>query len=194
MNPAELTLAILAGGKGTRLGGVMKGLIEVEGRTVIERLLDLRPLASEALLSGADPALGRFGLPRVSDLEPFHGPPAGVVSLLLRASTPWVLVVACDAPYVNGEVVRPLLDAADDTADSAHVVLFEATGRFDPFPGLYRRALALEWRKALPTNPSLQALLLGVKTRLVTRPGGRALESINTPDELERARGRLPGR
>jgi molybdopterin-guanine dinucleotide biosynthesis protein A len=191
MNPADVTLAILAGGKGTRLGGVMKGLIEVEGRTVIERLLDLRPLASEVLLSGVDPALQRFGLPQVADLEPFHGPPAGVVSLLLRASTPWVLVVACDSPYVSVEVVRPLLEAADDATD---VVLFEAAGRFDPFPGLYRRALALEWKKVLPSNPSLQALLRGVKTRLVTRPVGRALEGINTPEELERARGRLPGR
>ncbi len=189
MTPAALTLGILAGGKGTRLGGVAKGLIEVEGRTVIDRLLDLRPLAAEALLSGTDPELARFGLPQVPDLEPFHGPPAGVVSLLLRAATPWVLVLACDSPNVSQDVARLLLDAANDEID---VALFEAAGRFDPFPGVYRRALAEPWAKALPERPSLQALLTGAKTRLLPRPSGRALDGINTPEELARAGGRLP--
>jgi len=52
-----VSVAIVAGGGATRLGGVCKPLLRVRGRPVLERLLALRTLADEVLLVSADPRL-----------------------------------------------------------------------------------------------------------------------------------------
>ena len=68
-----VSLAIVAGGSATRLGGVCKPLLRVRGRTVLERLLALRTLADEVLLVSADPRLPDAGLRRVEDVLPGRG-------------------------------------------------------------------------------------------------------------------------
>src|SRR4051812_15758133 len=98
---SELTLAILAGGAGKRLGGKAKGLLTADGVTYLERVLQLGQLCSEAMIVSSDPDYDRFGVRRVEDVEPDRGAPGGVVTALLSSRTPWVLVVACDMPFVT---------------------------------------------------------------------------------------------
>jgi molybdopterin-guanine dinucleotide biosynthesis protein A len=191
---SELTLAILAGGEGRRLGGVAKGLIEIEGRTVIERLLALAPLAREVLLVANDPApYARFGLRTVADVVAGKGAPGGVHAALAQARAPRVLAVACDMPFVTPEAIAPLLEAP------ARDVVVYGDGRIEPFPGLYAAHLASEWAARLDEAPSLQSLCRHFAHTLVPRerlravdPQGRALLSINTPEDLQRLRAALP--
>ena len=102
MNSEDVTFAILAGGRGSRLGGCAKGLLEVGGQTLLS--LQLRSAAAfknrVLVADDAVPYLG-FDLDVVRDVEPGSGAPGGVVSALLAARTAWVLVVACDMPFVN---------------------------------------------------------------------------------------------
>src|SRR6266851_3734325 len=75
----DVTLAIIAGGGGHRLGGVAKGLLTLEGRPLIERILDLRPRFSEVLLVADNPgAYKAYGLRSVPDLVEGRGAPGGV--------------------------------------------------------------------------------------------------------------------
>ena len=90
----DVSLAIVAGGGATRLGGVCKPLLRVSGRPVLERLLALRTLAEEVLLVSADPRLPDAGVRRVTDLLPGRGAPGGVHAALAQTRSPWVLAVA----------------------------------------------------------------------------------------------------
>ncbi len=179
--PHDLTLAILAGGKGTRLGGVPKGLLVHQGRAFVERLLDLKGLAHEALIISGDERYDLFGVRRVEDVEPGRGAPGGVVTALLHASTPWVVVVACDMPFIDHQTVEALLQADGDH----EVCCYRRHGELEPLLALYRASLGAAWRPKLGANPSLRSLLKSVKVKAIESADPRALDGINTPAELE---------
>src|SRR5713226_3674568 len=104
----DVTLAIIAGGGGHRLGGVAKGLLTLEGRPLIERILDLRPRFSEVLLVADNPgAYKAYGLRSVPDLVEGRGAPGGVHAALgtwcascsrrLRRTSIWSVSRSIDA-------------------------------------------------------------------------------------------------
>lgn len=181
---SDLTLAILAGGKGARLGGVAKGLIGVQGRPVLARLLELRGLASEVLLIADDAApYAAFGLRAVGDVERGRGAPGGVVSALLAAATPWVLITACDMPFVTAAAAERLLAAI---SPGVEVVAFRRGGRLEPLFGLYRASLGAGWRARLGEDRSLRALAESARLVTLEVDDPRQLDSLNTPDDLAR--------
>jgi molybdopterin-guanine dinucleotide biosynthesis protein A len=183
----EVTLGLLAGGQGRRLGGVAKGLLEVEGRPVLGWLLDLAPGLGGVLLGANEPApYAAFGLTVVGDVVAGKGAPGGVVSLLEAATTPWVLCVACDMPFVRREHVEALRLQTDGSVDA---VVAARGGSMEPLCGLYRSSLGARWRPALVDDPSLRALVASVRFEQVELDP-RALDSLNTPDELAHAQSR----
>jgi len=115
--PDHITGLVLAGGRATRMGGIDKGLVEFDGRALIERAIArLRPQVAEMLIS-ANRSLDRyraFGFPVLLDadegLEPFPGPLAGMLAGLRAARTPWLAVVPCDAPFLPTDLVSRLAD------------------------------------------------------------------------------------
>ncbi|OJT17335.1 molybdenum cofactor guanylyltransferase [Archangium sp. Cb G35] len=189
---ADVTLAVIAGGKGERLGGVAKGLLEVEGRTVLERVLELGRRCGDVLLVTNEPGpYARFHLRTVEDAVKGRGAPGGVHAALVGARTEWVLAVACDMPFVSEAAVRVLLDARGPEVDA---VCFTVGGRVEPLLALYRRTLSDEWGEALKKEePSLRALLSRCRTKLLPEEALRAVDaelravvSVNTPEDLER--------
>jgi molybdopterin-guanine dinucleotide biosynthesis protein A len=194
----EVTLAIIAGGKGERLGGVAKGLLEVEGRTVLERVLGLSRLFGEVLLVANDAApYARFGVRTVADVVRGRGAPGGVHAALVGARTEWVLAVACDMPFVSEAAVRVLLDARAPEVDA---VAFTVAGRVEPLLALYRKTLAEKWGETLRTEePSLRQLLAGCRTKSLPEEALRAVDgelraviSVNTPEDAARHGATLP--
>ncbi len=184
-----LSLAIVAGGSATRLGGVCKPLLRVGGRTVLERLLALGTLADEVLLVSADPRLPDSGVRRVEDVLRGRGAPGGVQAALARASAPWVLAVAGDMPFLDGRAVLPLLEARQEDVDA---VAYTVAGRLEPLAAVYRSALASRWADTLARGgASFRALW--AELRGVTLPESvlreatgevRAVLSLNLPSDL----------
>jgi molybdopterin-guanine dinucleotide biosynthesis protein A len=168
----ELTLAILAGGRGERLGGVDKGSLRCEGRTLLERLHDLAALTRDVLVIRAE-----------DDLVRGKGAPGGLTTALCRAKTPFVLAVCCDMPHVTLAAARALTEADVDDA-----VAFETRQGLQPFPGLYRAALGPLWRARLERDdPALRELLVSTRLRRLdlkpADPTGRSVLSVNTPED-----------
>ncbi|QRN97833.1 molybdenum cofactor guanylyltransferase [Archangium violaceum] len=195
---ADVTLAVIAGGRGERLGGVAKGLLEVEGRPVLARLLDLGRLFEGVLLVANDPGpYARFGVRTVEDVVRGRGAPGGVHAALVGARTEWVLAVACDMPFVAEAAVRVLLGERGPEVDA---VCFTVEGRVEPLLAVYRRELAGPWGEALRAEePSLRNLLSRCRARLlpeaalrVVDAGARSVVSVNTPEDLARYLARLP--
>jgi molybdopterin-guanine dinucleotide biosynthesis protein A len=116
VNPAardpEVTAVILAGGKGRRMGGEDKGLLELNGRLLIDYIIDaLRPQSGHIIIN-ANRNLDRYrasGYPVVADMLGDHfGPLAGMATGMQAATTPLLLVVPCDSPFIPAQLCSML--------------------------------------------------------------------------------------
>lgn len=130
--------AILAGGKGSRLGGTQKGLIEIGGETLAARLVRLAsPLFSEIMLIANEPSLYAFlGVPVYSDDAPGRGPLEGIATALRRARSERVLVMACDMPLITRKALETL---ASWKSDSQVIAPLSSNG-LEPLFALYARS------------------------------------------------------
>jgi molybdopterin-guanine dinucleotide biosynthesis protein A len=116
LESARVAAVILAGGQGRRMGGADKGLIEYQGRPLIEwALAALTPQTGELLISAnrnleTYAAYGHRVLPDA--LPDFPGPLAGVLAALEAVNADWLLVVPCDTPHLPADLAQRLLAAA----------------------------------------------------------------------------------
>jgi molybdopterin-guanine dinucleotide biosynthesis protein A len=131
--------AIIAGGRATRFGGRIKAHLEVEGRRIIDRQLEvLRPLFADIAVCSDDAApYADTGLPVLADAVPNQGPLGGIVSALEWSPRSRVFAVACDMPFLDARVIELLL------ARSGELVVPIVAGRPDPLHAVYSRS-ALE--------------------------------------------------
>jgi len=126
----RISAVILAGGQGRRMGGVDKGLVPLQGRTMVERVLArLRPQVDEVLIN-ANQNLDRYraiGVPVFSDdIGGFAGPLAGLHAGLGHANYPLVVTAPCDSPFLPQDLVARLADALEaQGADLAVAHTFE---------------------------------------------------------------------
>lgn len=112
----SLSAVVLAGGQGRRMGGADKGLIDYQGRPLIEwALATLASQVAEIVIS-ANRNLDRYaayGYRVLPDTLPdFPGPLAGVLAALEAVDTEWLLVVPCDTPHLPADLASRLLQAA----------------------------------------------------------------------------------
>lgn len=107
----DAAAALISGGKASRLDGRVKALIEIGGRTILERQLDvLRPRFPAIAIAANDatPYQGT-GLPVLADQVLGQGPLAGIAAALRWCRRPYLLVVAGDMPYLDPRVIDRLL-------------------------------------------------------------------------------------
>jgi molybdopterin-guanine dinucleotide biosynthesis protein A len=190
------------------MGGIAKGLIEIEGQPILGTLLDrLTPLADETLLlTNADlasayaPLLDRWSAQSASaparppvhtvlDPEKHAGPVAAFVTGLERARGRVCLAVACDMPFASAALYRQLITLRQQ--HNAVAAVPRAADLLQPFHAVYRRQPALEVLRNTPTVGKL--LLIGALHRMqpaildVPMPEARAFANLNTPADLEAA-------
>ena len=122
---ADVTLVVLAGGEGRRMGGVDKGLQPFRGRPLIEHVIErVGPQTAGVLISANRnrDQYARYGYPVTADLRPdFPGPLAGIEAALTRLATPWALVAPCDLPGLPLDL-RARLGAALDRSGTGAAV------------------------------------------------------------------------
>lgn len=138
IDPDEITGLILAGGRGSRMGGVDKGLQNHQGLPLaMHALLRLQPQVGHVMIN-ANRNLGAYesmGVPVWPDaLADYPGPLAGFLAGLERCETPYLVTVPCDTPNFPADLVARLADAlvAED-ADLAMAATLEA-GRLQVQP------------------------------------------------------------
>ncbi|EHQ53576.1 molybdopterin-guanine dinucleotide biosynthesis protein A [Ectothiorhodospira sp. PHS-1] len=120
-----ITGAILAGGRGTRMGGRDKGLIPLAGGYMVEQVIDrLRPQVSDMLLNANrnETFYADLGLPVVGDdIGDYAGPLAGLAACLRASRHPWVVTCPCDAPLLPTDLAPRLIHAAHEQATDLSV-------------------------------------------------------------------------
>ncbi|MEY0766194.1 MULTISPECIES: molybdenum cofactor guanylyltransferase MobA [Providencia] len=110
----SITGVILAGGRGTRMGGQDKGLVLLSGKPLYQHILArLQPQVGEVLIN-ANRNQARYSeslLTVISDLNNhFSGPLAGMQSALHHATTDWLLFVPCDVPAFPLNLVEKMFN------------------------------------------------------------------------------------
>ncbi len=132
---AMLSAAVLAGGKSRRLGR-NKALLDVNGKKIIEHVLEIvSPLAHETLIVANDPApYHEFNVPVTPDIKLGGGPLSGIHGALTASRTDYVLVVSCDLPLLSRECLAPLIAQypGNDITIYKHK-------HFEPLCAVYRR-------------------------------------------------------
>jgi molybdopterin-guanine dinucleotide biosynthesis protein A len=109
---SEITGLILAGGRGSRMGGVDKGLQNHLGMPLaMHALLRLSPQVAQVMIN-ANRNLGAYesmGVPVWPDALPdFAGPLAGFLAGLEHCETPYLLTVPCDSPMFPDDLAARL--------------------------------------------------------------------------------------
>jgi len=130
----DITGLILAGGRGSRMGGVDKGLQTYRGiPLVMHALMRLSPQVGHVMVN-ANRNLGAYealGVPVWPDALPDHaGPLAGFLAGLERCETPWLVTVPCDTPHFPSDLVARLAQAAADTG--AEIAMARTSGADGP--------------------------------------------------------------
>lgn len=143
MTPASLrdsvTGLVLAGGRGSRMGGVDKGLQAFGGQALAAHALQrLRPQVG-ALMINANRNLDAYrqmGVPVWPDEWPEQpGPLAGMAVGLAHCATPWLVTVPCDTPGFPEDLVARLLRAAqEEGAELAMAATAGSGGALQPQP------------------------------------------------------------
>lgn len=110
--PQDITGAILAGGRSSRMGGIDKGLVNFRGVPMVQHVIRAMESEVDTLLINANRNADKyagFGYRVVADMiAGYLGPLAGMASGMSAATTPYVVTAPCDCPLVGKDFVRRL--------------------------------------------------------------------------------------
>lgn len=196
MNPKNMSLIILAGGLGSRMGGVRKAFLEVGGRRIIERLLDeLCPAFGETVVSCRAPEdFANYPVRTAPDRFEARSSLTGIHAGLSVCAFEHAFVCACDAPFVQQGLAVRLAEQGEETDDV--VIPLKEDGYREPLCAVYSRRCVRPVAEQLDRGEYKIIGFFGqVQVREVPvsllRPGDPDLLSfvnVNTPEELERWR------
>ena len=181
----RLGAIVLAGGRATRLDGTDKPLLDVGGRSLLDRAADAAATVGAAALTivGPESALSGVEIPTrwVREEPPFGGPAAAIVAALAATSA-------------AGEAARLLAADLDlFPADTDGVCLADASGRPQWLTGVYRTRALREAASALPErgrDAAVRALLDDLAVAVLRAPA-HVTDDVDTWEDLQRARRRF---
>lgn len=190
--------AVLAGGAARRYGGHPKGLAQVGGRRVLDRVVDaVRAVTGEPPLlvaNAPDAASWRPDLRAIPDTRPGCGSLGGIYTAVTHNAGP-VLCVAWDMPFVTVELLRALVEGG--AAAGVDAFLPESGGRrgVEPLCAVYGPACGPAILRCLDAG-DLRAIGFHGDVRVGTLSLDQVRRfgdpdvlffNVNTPDDLARA-------
>lgn len=207
-HPRQISAAVLAGGRSSRMG-TDKALLAAEpgGRTMLELALGrLREVASETfIVASGRPEYERFGAPLVADAFPGSGALGGIASALRAARHDRCLVVACDMPLLNPDLLRmmiafpgdwevlaPAVDGESRQGRGQVIQTLHAIYAKSCLPAIEARLAAGEY-KVIGFFPEVRAVLIPERDLRRHDPELRSLVNANTPEAFAAVRLALAG-
>ena len=190
----NLSLLIIAGGKGSRLGAD-KRFVEVGGVAMLENILHKAAavdfaekfLCVEEKLPALETLSRRFGAELLLDEIRGAGPMAGLANGLGRIKTDWALAVSADMPFFDFEILKPLMKSLTP----AQAIIPEVGGRRQMLAAFYRRELAETFARELAHGQrKLFAAVKKIPHELISISGEEIFFNVNTRADLRLARGR----
>ena len=188
-----MTAIILAGGKSSRLGRD-KALEKIGGKYLIERVIDsLSELGDDIIVVTAAPdQLPGLNIEKVIDTYPHTGAKVGLCTGINAATSFYSLVVACDMPFLNINLLRYLLDATP----GFDAVIPRIGDRIEPLHAVYsKNCIPLLDEQLRKGQLKISDLLNEINVRYVEAeeierydPRHLSLFNINSEADLKRAK------
>jgi molybdopterin-guanine dinucleotide biosynthesis protein A len=191
--PSQITGLVLAGGRGSRMGGVDKGLQSFRGvPMVLHVIMRLRPQVGACIVNANQniAAYEGFGFPVMPDrLGGFEGPLAGLQVGLSHCATDYLVTAPCDSPFLPPDLVSRLAAALAAADAELALAVTDEQGRRQPQPVFCLMKVGV--------LPSLDAFLRDGGRKIddwrrslasveVPFADANAFRNINTVDELRR--------
>jgi len=184
----SITGIVLAGGKGSRMEGADKGLVNFHGKPMVKHVLErLAPQVDQILIS-ANREIDQYealGYPVIQDdITGFAGPLAGLHKGLQVAESAYVLTVPCDSPLLPANLAARLMNSL--IKHDADLAVVKTGNQTQPVFCLYRSSLLPSLtqylqnggRKVEDWQNSLEAISVSFSDH------AKAFSNINTRDEL----------
>ena len=187
---------VLAGGQSRRMGGRDKSFVELDGKPLIQHVIDRAgpQVATLAINTNSnDPQYAALGLPIIPDVvEGFQGPLAGIHAGLKwlqgQPDRDWLATFACDTPFVPTDCVDRLWKSVQ--GEDSQAAIAEWHNKRHPTVGLWSKELlpkAEHWLQA--GNRMLMAFADDVPVQSVdfSSYSGDPFININAPDDIATA-------
>lgn len=198
-HPCFVGAIVLAGGRSQRMG-TDKALVSVAGCTLIERVVTaVSSVSSRTIIVAATADSYRInGAETIADLYPGKGPVGGICTGLSSLGEGLHIVVACDMPGVQPEVLRLMLNSAQP-GDDAIVVGCIEDQTTEPLCAIYRHSALLPLTEFMSSDRrSVRAALGSLNVRYLdwvavreVDPEGLCFLNINSKEDLAELEARL---
>ena len=194
----DVTAAVLVGGLARRLHGADKSALVFDGeRTLDRQLAVLRRITDSIIIVGGDTArYESTGVRAVPDLVSGAGALGGIYSALVQANASRTLIVACDMPFLNIDVLKRLVRPPSAEVD---IVMPRTDDGLQPLCAVYANRLASVIRQRIDAG-LLKIVDLAEIARIeevgpeelaAHDPDRLMFVNVNTPHDYERAKGFL---
>lgn len=189
----EIGALILMGGKNTRMGGIIKGLLTIEDETFLDRITRNIGCFSNVYLSlnknFTSENIEQFrnkGFNPIVDIYDEIGPLGGIYSTLKECKEDYIFVTTCDMPFINKDFVNYLSSYLNKDTDI--VLCYNSEKRLYPLGAIYSK-------KVIPIIDEMIEEKCYKLTRLIyasnyveipikeTPFSTEIFTNINTPDE-----------
>jgi molybdopterin-guanine dinucleotide biosynthesis protein A len=181
---------VVAGGSGRRLGGADKASITMGAQTLLERALVAVAAADRIIVVGPHRELPESVI-RLSEQPTGGGPAAAVVAGLAAVVNPFVVVLACDMPFVTAAHVRRLTEVVttSELPSLDGTTYVDGDGRRQLLAAIYRTESLRRSARALGevTGVSMRALAKDLTLLECEADSGMSLD-CDTWDDVARSR------
>ncbi|MFQ6050387.1 MAG: molybdenum cofactor guanylyltransferase [Candidatus Hydrothermarchaeota archaeon] len=191
---------ILAGGKGSRLNFINKAFIKIRGRSLIEIVIEnVKEVVDEVVISVANEREKKFfenelgDTKIVKDIIEDFGPLAGILTGLKNTKSEYSVVLACDMPFLNKDVIDFLFK---NTRGYDAVIPKWEDDRVEPLHAVYKRESMLKetedavnkgFKKILvPICRLPRVKYISVNEIAAIDPELRTFVNINTLEDLKK--------
>ncbi|SDS82882.1 molybdenum cofactor biosynthesis protein MoaC/molybdenum cofactor guanylyltransferase,TIGR02665 [Pseudomonas oryzae] len=182
------SVLLLAGGRGQRMGGVDKGLVEFAGRPLIATLSErVQPITDDLIIScnrnAESYALWADQLV-MDDSDDFPGPLAGIRAGLAAMRHDWLLVLPCDAPQIDDDLLSAMRHQA--AQEPQRPLMLRRGAQLEPLFCMIPRSLQGELERLWQAGErSPMRFLLGADAQVLgCAQDDPRLANLNTPDAL----------
>ncbi|MFH1753694.1 MAG: molybdenum cofactor guanylyltransferase [Candidatus Omnitrophota bacterium] len=187
----DVTCIILAGGKSSRMGRD-KSFVRFLGKPLVENVIDkMVPIFKETIIVTNSPHLyTKYNIETRVDILKDRGPLGGIHTGLTYSKNIYNLVVACDMPFLNENLINTMIMAGLKDHDA---VVPRYKGRLEPLCSIYSKSCIKPIESAISRNDlKIASFLKLVKTKIIEEDiismavSDRSFININTPEELDR--------
>ena len=161
---SAITVILLAGGKSSRMGQD-KGLMLLNGKPMIEYIIEIaQQISTEIIIVANNDSYLKFNLPVYKDEFLDKGPLAGIYTGLKNTKTEKNLILSCDVPYIQKELIEFLISNSEK--NEITISLFQ--DKLHPLIGIYAKSCLPVILEQIKLNElKVASLFEKIKTKLL---------------------------